>query len=298
MTRKILRPILALICTLTLFCTLWMSCASKKPRWGDAETGFILRYRMDTDRVYTYRTNDVENTFMEMMGQPMETETHTTMTYSIKATGYDDNDNVLTDITVDSLSWIVHSARGDRVIDTQALSGKQFGLSLSTIGEELEYTGIDTLPKIDLGMMGGKQSIKMLFRSVLPDLPPNPTKIGDSWTSEQDYTENQVNMDITVTIESENTLEGYETVDGIECVRIKIESVAAIDGKGDRGGTEMTLEGDTETSTTWYFDYKKGTFIKATSEGLMEGTVAISGQTSMSIPMSRESNSEVLLVSE
>jgi hypothetical protein len=298
MTRKTHGSILTLICTLTLICSLWMGCASKKPWWGDPETGFILRYRLDTDRDYTYRTNDVENSFMEMMGQSMESETHRTMTYSIKATGYNDVEDVFTDITVDSISWIVHSAQGDRNIDTKALYGKHFGLSFSTIGEELEFTGIDTLPKIDLGMMGGRQGIKMFFRSILPDLPPNPVKIGDSWTSKQDYTEPQSNMDVTIVIESEHTLEAYETVDSIECLRIKTESTATIDGKGDHGGTEITLEGDSETSTTWYFNYKKGTFVKATSESLMEGSVVISGQTNMSIPMSRESKSEVRLVSE
>jgi hypothetical protein len=61
-------------------------------------------------------------------------------------------------------------------------------------------------------------------------------------------------------------------------------------------GADMTFEGDLEGESTWYFDYKKGIFIKSISEGIMEGTVAVSGQTNMTIPISQESQSETRLV--
>ena len=273
-----------------------LGCASRKPVWGDAETGFILQYRMVPNQSCEYKSISQESSVTEMMGQTMESQTNITSNYTITMTGINDQKNLLTEITLNSLDWFSKSMQGERTVDTENVIGKSFGLTLSPIGKELEYSGVDTLPQIDLGRMDGKRSMKSMFRSVLPDLPTEPTKIGESWVSKEEFTENQSNMDITVVIESDNTLEGFETVNGSECMIIKTKSTGTLDGTGSMMGADMTFEGDLEGESIWYFDYKKGIFIKSSSEGIMEGTVAVSGQTNMTIPISQESQSEIQLV--
>jgi hypothetical protein len=281
---------------LVLFLSVLFGCASRKPIWGDAETGFILQYRMVPDQLYEYTGTSQENSVTEMMGQTMESETNITSNYTIATTGIDDQKNLLTEITLNSLDWFSKSMQGERTVDTEGVVGKSFGLTFSPCGKELEYTGVDTLPQIDMGRMEGKRSIKSIFRSVLPDLPAEPTKIGGSWVSKEEFTENQSNMDITIVIESDNTLEGLETINGNECLKIKTKSSGTLDGTGSMMGADMTFEGDLEGESTWYFDYKKGFFVKSNSEGIMEGTVAVSGQANMTIPISQESQSEIQLV--
>lgn len=284
------------ILILVLILSVLFGCASRKPIWGDAETGFILQYRMVPNQSYEYRGTSQESSVTEMMGQTMQSETNITSNYTITTTGTDDQKNLLTEITLNSLDWFSKGMQGERTVDTESVIGKSFGLTVSLCGKELEYSGVDTLPQIDLGRMGGKRSMKSMFRSVLPDLPTEPTKIGGSWISKEEYMENQSNMDITVVIESDNTLEGFETINGSECLTIKTKSTGTLDGTGSMMGSDMTFEGDLEGESTWYFDYKKGIFIKSSSEGIMEGTVAISGQANMTIPMSQESQSETQLV--
>ena len=274
----------------------FLGCASKKPIWGDAETGFILKYRMAPNQSYEYTGTSQENSTTEMMGQTMESETNVTSNYTVQMIGTDDQKNLLTQITLNSLDWVSKGMQGEQTVDTESVIGKSFGLTVSPCGTELEYTGVDTLPQIDLGRMGGKRGMKSMFRSVLPDLPTEPTKIGGSWTSTQEFTETQNNMDITVVIESNNSLEGYQTINGSECLIIKTKSTGTLDGTGSMMGADMTFEGDTEGESTWYFDYKKGIFVKSISESIMEGTVAVSGQANMTIPISQESQSETRLV--
>ena len=279
-----------------LFCiliSLILGCASKKPVWGDPETGFILQYRMSPKQMLQYSSITVENTTMEMMGQSMESQTNIDIVYSMNQLDPDVQKNNRSRITIDSLNWMTNNFQGEQKINTQALFGKSFGITYSPIGKELAFSGIDTLPKIDLGRMGGQRGVKNLFRSLFPDLAEVPIKIGGSWTSREEHKDQQNNMDILVAIDSESILEGEETIDGVECLRIKTESQGTLDGEGSMMGSDMTFEGDLEATSTWFFDYKNGLLIKAVSEDTMEGTVAVSGQANMTIPMSQESKSEI-----
>ena len=278
---------------LILILSLLIGCASKKSLWGNPETGFVLQYRMAQGESWTFHSATTEMTSMEMMGQSMETETTIPLIYSIKGKGVDDQKNLLTEVTIDSMSWTTSSMQGDQEVDTKPVIGKSFGLTLSPIGKELEFKGTDEIPEIDLGQMGGKRKVKSLFRSALPDLPQDPVKIGDTWQSTEKLTEPQNNMDVTSNTETINTLEGYETIGNTECLKIKSKVTGTLDGSGNMMGNDMTFEGDIEGTSTWYFDYKKGSLIRIISDGIMEGTVAVSGQTNMTIPIVVESKVEL-----
>jgi len=82
----------------------------------------------------------------------------------------------------------------------------------------------------------------------------------------------------------------------MECLKITSKSKGTVDGTGERMGMGMNIEGDTDATITWYFAYKLGTFVKAESESFMESTIAISGPTNMTMPMTQETKSEVKLI--
>lgn len=296
MTSKTPQDTLRNVSLLILISILLLSCAAKKPPWGDPETGFILKYRMKPNQVFTYHNEANEITTMEMMGQSMESETNRPMTYSIKMTGLDDVKNYLTEITIDSIYWSVHSMQGDLEPDVKPVIGESFGLTISPLGKRVEFKNTDQLPEIDLGQMAGTRDVKSLFESPLVELSENPVKIGDSWKTTEESTETRNNLDITTIAETVNTLEGYETIGDTECLKIKSQTTGTVDGVGNISGMDMVFEGDLEGPTTWFFDYKKGVLMKAVSEIAVEATIAISGQTNMTIPMVTESKSIITLI--
>ena len=104
-------------------------------------------------------------------------------------------------------------------------------------------------------------------------------------------------MDITTHVKSENTLQGYETINGKECLKMSTVSEITLDGSGSMMGSDMTFEGDIESTSTWYYDYKNGLYIKQKTEAVLEATIAISGQANMTMPMSQESTLDIELIS-
>ena len=70
-------------------------------------------------------------------------------------------------------------------------------------------------------------------------------------------------MEVTTRGETINVLDGQETIQGMECIRIKTESKSTVKGSGKNMGQDIKIDGDTKASSTWYFAFRKGTFVKA-----------------------------------
>lgn len=288
--------ILVSFCFVTLMIALIIGCAAKKPFWGDEKTGFILNYRLNPDQVWKYQVNSTENTNMEQMGRTIDVESNKLLEYMVRGNGLDEQKNFVSTVTIDTLSVVTKGMGSERSVDLSPLIGKSFGLTFSPKGDELEFSGVDTLV-VDFGMMqGGKQNAKNFFRTIFPDLPEKPVKIGETWTDKDTLTMDQSGMKMNVNSDGKHTLEGLETIDGIECLKISSKTTGVMDGAGQTMGMDMNFEGDLEGKSTWYFAYKKGTFVKVEEEGFMEGTIAISGQTNMTMPISVESKSKINLV--
>ena len=68
-----------------------------------------------------------------------------------------------------------------------------------------------------------------------------------------------------------STFEGFETVKGMECVRIRSRIKGTAHGTGKLEGQTLKLtsgEPDDTTTMTWYFAYKKGIFVKSILESI------------------------------
>lgn len=281
---------------LLILFTVFFGCAAKKPIWGDPKTGFILNYRLASGQTWAYHTTTKQSTNMEMMGQPIDIETDILFNYSLKGIGSDEQKNLLAEVSIDTANITADSPQGKQTFDLSPLIGKNFGLTLSPMGEELQYSGIDSLPEIDFGQMsGGKRNARSFFLNPFPNLPQNPIKIGETWTVIDERTMPQGSMEITVKTESTNIIEKLEFVDSMECLKINIQSTGTLDGAGQQMGMDMIFEGDLESTATMYFAYKKGIFVKLTSEQFAEATIAVTGQTSMTIPLTQETNTEIRL---
>ncbi len=136
----------------------------------------------------------------------------------------------------------------------------------------------------------------LLSTSILSQtLAEIPVKIGDTWTSTVPVTQISSNGETTMMFVHVYTLEGFEDVDGYECVKISIDTTGTHEGTTEQGGMELITEGIIEGTGTVYFAYKVGLLVKMLAEGVSEGTILISSQ-NMEIPSSRTYKMESKLI--
>lgn len=270
-----------------------IGCAAKKEFWGDPKTGLILQYRMDEAQVLKYQSSSDFIQTLEVMGNTMEVESDQMGTYSFTLKGEQEGQYNL-GVTIDAMSLSIFSPQGEFSADMGEIIGKSFDMTVSMLGKEQDLTGVDDL-QYDMASEG-KRSIRSEFENFFPDLAEKPLKIGDTWTTQWNIVEKSGSGEARFEFESVNTLEGYETIEGLDCAKITATLQGTLEGEGEQQGMDLVSQADIEGSTIWYFAYKKGVFISAKTTGTGEGTITASGAQNMTIPMVREFEIEVKLV--
>jgi hypothetical protein len=292
MIRKQMKQASILFMLIILIAAFITGCAVKKEIWGNPDAGLILTYRMPENQVFQYRATSEESQTVEIMGQANSTKSTSGNKFSVKSKGLKDN-NLILGITVNDIKLDITSMMGDISPDMKPIIGKEFEMTLSPLGKEIGFSGAESL-KYNLGPSGDR-NIESSFRTIFPDLSDLPVKIGDSWKSKDENTEKTGGISVTVTTESISTLQGLETVNGLECVKITTNTTGKVSGGGTQGGQDISFKGDIKGSSTWYFAYKAGVFVKLTSQSSSKGSVTVTAM-NMDLPMTTESKTEISLV--
>jgi hypothetical protein len=261
-------------------------------QWGDLETGLILQYRMPEDQVLKYHSSSEMNQYMEVMDQSIDVEVNSKTAFSVKSKGLKEDNHQL-GITIDSMSISIVSSQGDLSPDLSSVIGKSFDMILSPLGKELELSGAESI-QYELPMEG-KKSIASDFQAIFPNLAGRPVKIGETWTSTDTITDKSETSEAQINLESVHTLKGFETVDGMECVKITAEVTGTLQGTGEQQGMDLTFEGEIKGTDTWHFAYKEGIFVKMISIAVIEASIEAGGPQGMSIPMTQEFKVEIKL---
>lgn len=280
-------PVVLAICMLA-------GCAAKTANlWGDPKTGLVLQYRMQDNQVLKYQSTGAQTQNIEVMGQSINTETNTSNAFTVVSKGIKEG-NLLLGVTIDSMTVDVSSTQGNLSPDMSSVVGKSFEMVLSPLGKELELPGAESIT-YSLGQ-AGERSVESNFQTIFPDMPGRPLKFGETWTSADTVTEKSRIGEVILNFESVNTLVAFETVDGIECVKVTAEMTGTLDGKGEQMGAELTFKGNIKGTETWYFAYRDGVFVKGMVNALTDGTIEVSGAQSMTIPMKQETKMETKLI--
>lgn len=263
--------------------------------WGNEKEGFILTYRLGENQTWSFQGSSEENTALEIMGANQETQSISKNNYTVSLINKNEQDMTL-GIKIDELSRESESANGNESIDFSPVTGKDFEIVMNALGKETEFHGIDEL-KVDMGRQnGGVQSIINSYRNLFMDLPGKPVKFGDSWISNDQYTGPFGNMELTVTTETENTLEGFETINDKECLKVNSTSNSKIEGSGEQDGNTFDFTADSPTEITWYFAYKLGTLVKVSAKSDLTGTIKLTGSYDFSIPITQKTTATLELV--
>lgn len=262
--------------------SLLIGCAAQKNIWGDPKSGLILQYRQGENPAVRYKLSNQIHTNMEVMGQTMNTKMLTSIVFMMTPVG--EEKNALTyRVGLDSVQMKMGSPMGEMSPDVSSIVGAGFDMKLSPSGKELDLSGAEAL-KYSLGQ-GGERNISSEFKTLFPDLPGRPVKIGDTWTTYDTLQIKDENTDMKLYFENLNTLKGFETVNGMECVKIVADVKGSMGGNGYQNGADLKFSGDIKATDTWYFAYKKGVLVKTGSEGTINSNIAVSGPQDMNIPM-------------
>ena len=260
-------------------------CAAKKSFWGDPDTGLILQYRMDKGQNIKYSLSEAVTQTMDMMGQSIEVVSTKDYLFSMQSQKAEDNKFYL-NVIMDTMSVNAESPQGEMAGDMSDAIGKSFTMSVSSIGQEGDFDGIELI-KYSLGPQG-ERGIQSDFETFFPNITGEPLKVGDTWPSKDTLRINEQGMELILSFNYENKLAGFETVQDLECAKITSEYTGSLEGEGTQQGMDMTFEGDSEGTATLLFAYKKGMFVQQISEGFTEATIAITGAQNMTIPMTMD----------
>lgn len=256
-----------------------------------AQASVNLEYKMPAGRALTYQAKTEEAQVMDVMGQAMDTHTTTTATFSFKSKGLKEK-NLLLASTVDDMAIEIGSSmQGNVSPDVSSIKGKSFDMVLSPFGAEVDVTGAEALT---FSVEGETRNLANGFKQFFPDLPGKPVKVGDSWPASSSVQEKMTSMTIQVETQYVHTLDGFETVDGMECAKISSQVTGTISGSGSQMGQDMAFAGTSKGKDTWYFAVKEGIFVKVTSESTSEVSIDVPAA-GMTIPMTMTSKSEVKL---
>ncbi len=275
-----------------------LGCAGGKklarPFSGEPESGLTFSYSLNPGIPYHYalQTDIVQN--LEMQGRSMQTNIFSAVGFTARGKEKSNNDLII-EIKIDSIYSLIKGMAGSQELDLYPLMKKPFELVLSPNGKELEFRGNDSL-QVDVGpMAGGVIGVERFFQQVFPDIPENSIKIGQTWTENAVDTTKQGGMDVVSDLEMEHTFKGVDIMNGMECLIITTSAEGTLDGHGEQMGNSIAMEGNIELESTCYFAYKKGIFIKSESKSFIEGTLAVTGGMSMTLPMTMETESSVQL---
>lgn len=290
---KYLQAWLSLVIIFLIVSTL-SGCAAKSGLQEEPEINLDLQYRMPEGQLLKYRRLSKYTQTMEYIDRPMEVEVNTETIFSVIAKGLK-GDNYQLEVTIDSMSAHIVSPDGEFSPNMSAVIGENFDIILSPLGNELDLSGAESI-QYDMGAQG-KRSIAPDFQAIFPDLAGRPVKIGDTWPAKWTEIDSGNGSETWIDFESVNTLEGYETVNGLECVRVKIAITGFLEGGGEQDGVEISSIGEIKATGTWYFAYKEGIFVKMTTEGVGKITINLKErERDTIIPMTRGFKTEIELI--
>ena len=261
--------------------------------WGDPQTGLNLTYRIPSDKALIYESVSDSSEVSDVMGQTIEVATDGSSRYGFRTIGVVDG-NLQLEVSIDGMSIDISSPQGSITPDLSGIMGKSFKMILSPQGNEMDTS---EAAKLEYEMMAGQtRNLQSGFQTVFPDLPLTAVKIGDSWPSYAVIEEKSDTNAVKIEMEMENTLLGFETIDGLECVKIESKISGSVTGEGTQQGMNLATSGDLTGKDTWYFAYKEGYLVRLVSEVEVEATVEVTGPTNLTIPSTRVMNMEMNLV--
>lgn len=259
---------------------------------GAQDKPVTLVYQFPEGKAVAYRTTGTEIQNMDVMGQAISTRNVSTLEFTMKPKGMKDSTFVL-GVTMEALKINVESPQGNISPDTSAITGKSFDMTMSRLGKVIDVSGASEI-KYNMGESGNR-NISAGFQAFYPDLPDHPVKIGDAWPGESTIIDKSDTSEIRIALKSEHKLDGFETVDGYDCARVKTTSKGTLTGAIEQSGMSLILDATVQGTQTWYFAMKEGIYVKGDEKSGIAGNITASAA-NLTIAVTGESQGETRLI--
>jgi len=255
-----------------------------------AQETFNLKYKFEKGKTYLYRTISISEMSMDINGQEMsskgESRTKTRMEIADIS-----NEKIEIITSLDSMYSKYSNSMGgeDNIRNGEEYVGKKSKLIYSTLGKKLGIIEIDKSTN-EMGMPVAPRGALFI------QLSEKPVKIGDEWNVANTDTNKfgEAGMSINKN-EIIYKVEGKETKNGIEYLRISMKSNSKSEGSMSQGGMNAVSEGKAKTTGTILFDLSKGVIYSfdTESEGSNSTTYVEQNRT---MPMTSKSKSTTILI--
>jgi hypothetical protein len=231
-----------------------------------------LVYKFAPGASLSYKTTGTNVQNVDAMGQTMTTEITSSMDITLTAKGLKDGNNLVS-LKIDAMNIAMNGPQGGMTPDLSGIIGKSFDMVLSPRGETVDVSGAAAL-SIDMGT-GGKRDMTSDFQGLFDVLPDRPVKVGDKWPSQKKVAQKSDAGDVNIVLDMDNALDGFETIDGRSCARIKTAIKGTMSGALNQQGMALGLEAKMGGSLTWYFAVKEGIFVKSDSVTDVNGAISV-----------------------
>lgn len=257
------------------------------------QSAITLAYQFPEGKTLTYQLTSTQTQNLDVMGQAVSTETNSALEFTLQPKGLKEGQYQL-GVTINAFKFEAQSPQGDMTADASSVVGKSFDMILSRLGKEIDTSGASSI-RYNMGI-AGTRDLGGSFQAFFPDLPDRSVKIGDSWPSEDSVTQKSDAGDIRINFNTVNTPEGFETVDGLECLRIKGAVTGKMTGNLEQQGMALLFDAKIDGTQTWYFAVKEGIFVKTETKASMGGVITAGDPANMTIPMTGEMRMETHLI--
>ncbi len=248
-------------------------------------------YTFKADTPYKYLLETKNNVIQDMMGQTNSMTTESTLGSTItlkeqKADGVMD-----LNLTIDNAILIMESDQGMKTMGN-SLAGKSFWFTMKGNGEVTD--GDTTLRDY---MKDGAQMVDQLLE-LLPLLEREKLTAGSSWTYSKRDTMDRGGNSIIRSTETEYSIKGTKSLKNHTCLEITFEGEQTARGKGEQGGQEFNISGESKETGVILFDVEQGVLVEMSKEEKGDQTISLTGGQSMKIIITANGTSKLELVTE
>ncbi len=166
----------------------------------------------------------------------------------------------------------------------QDIKGKTFNIIISPEGKVVDISGAASFVYTLEG--SGESNMSQTFSDFFPVLPSKAVTTGDTWNSTDSLTTKSAAMTMTTIDNTINKLEGFETVNGIECAKISSQHSGKIVNENSEPGEWIFLSKvHLQVTSEFLFAVKEGYFIKMTSATKVNGNLEMTSPQAMTFPI-------------
>jgi len=260
---------------------------------GYASDSNKLRYKMKKGTTLNYTMESTMESLQEVMGSEIESTTQSKAKIKITSEGQNKDGNLIFIMVYESMVIELLSSMMDSTFeDPEGLLGKRVRKTITPSGDQIESVELDSI-KLGMLVQGGGLSSS---REFLPNLPEGELKMGQTVSQTDVDSLNTLGGTTVSKSEVEFTLIGNETKLGYDCLKIAVKGTVNLEGDGSMQGMKFFIEGDGDFQSTLYFAPKEGFLVAAEKQTDIEMTAAVTGQMSMTIPITQSVKSNITLV--